>query len=233
MDKYTKVARIYPGLVGMIIPWGIVVWSFWDNLPAIQTTITQIFSYLGLFLSSALVFAALGYAMREAIRSTSKWIFQFPLFNEDETKMPTTEMLLWKNHMISKQMHKNIIDKVHRCFNIELPTEELESEDEQEARLTIVNAVQQMRDRTRNNPILLQYNYEFGFCRNYLGACVYSILFIIISLIINYHMVYMPQWGIWMLGSIQVLALILAGISLKYRAKAYARSLFSVFLTQE
>lgn len=233
MDKYTKVARIYPGLVGMIIPWVIVVWSFWDNLPAIQTTITQIFSYLGLFLSSALVFAALGYAMREAIRSTSKWIFQFPLFNEDETKMPTTEMLLWKNHMISKQMHKNIIDKVHRCFNIELPTEELESEDEQEARLTIVNAVQQMRDRTRNNPILLQYNYEFGFCRNYLGACVYSILFIIISLIINYHMVYIPQWGIWMLGSIQILALILAGISLKYRAKAYARSLFSVFLTQE
>lgn len=233
MDKYTKVARVYPGLVGMIIPWLIVVWSLWDNLPSIQANITKVFSYLGIFLSSALVFGAIGYAMREAIRSTSKWIFQFPIFKEDETKMPTTEMLLWKNHMISKEMHKNIIDEVKCRFNIQLPTEEIESEDEQEARLTIVNAVQHMRDITRNNSILLQYNYEFGFCRNYLGACIYSILFIIISLIINSHLKYIPHWGILILGLIQIFAMLIACISLKYRAKAYARSLFSTFLTQK
>lgn len=230
MNKYVRIARVYPALVGMIIPWIIIVWSLGDSLPKIQANITMLFSYIGVGLSSAAILSAIGYALREAFRSVSKWLFQFPFFKEDETQMPTTEMLLWKNKSMSNEQHKNLIKKCYAMFHIRLFSEEKERTDEQEARMTIVNAVQHMREATRSNKILLQYNYEFGFCRNYLGASIFDIVFIIISLIVNRELVLMPQIIIWILAGILALSIILALWSLKYRAKAYARALFTSFL---
>lgn len=231
MNKYVRIARVYPALVGMIIPWIIIVWSLGDYLPKVQANITMLFSYLGVGLSSAMILGAIGYALREAFRSVSKWLFQFPFFKEDETQMPTTEMLLWKNRSISAELHKNIIKKCYSMFHIRLLSEEKEQEDEREARITIVNAVQHMREATRSNKILLQYNYEFGFCRNYLGAALFDVVFVIISLIVNNKIALMPQIAIWILGGILVFSILLAMWSLKYRAKAYARSLFTAFLS--
>lgn len=230
MNKYVRIARVYPALVGMIIPWIIIVWSLGDSLPKIQANITMLFSYIGVGLSSAAILSAIGYALREAFRSISKWLFQFPFFKEDETQMPTTEMLLWKNKSMSNEQHKNLIKKCYAMFHIRLFSEEKERTDEHEARMTIVNAVQHMREATRSNKILLQYNYEFGFCRNYLGASIFDIVFIIISLIVNRELVLMPQIIIWILAGILALSIILALWSLKYRAKAYARALFTSFL---
>lgn len=231
MNKYTRIARVYPALVGMIIPWIIIVWGLGDSLPKLQENITMVFSYLGVGFSSALILASVGYALREAFRSVSKWLFQFPFFKEDETKMPTTEMLLWKNKSMSAEQHKNLSKKCYSMFNIRLLSEEKERLDEQEARITIVNAVQHMREVTRSNTILLQYNYEFGFCRNYLGATVFDIVFLIISLIVNSQMCLMPQAAIYVLLGILLISILLALCSLKFRAKAYARSLFTAFLS--
>lgn len=231
MNKYIRIARVYPALVGMVIPWIIIVWSLGDYLPKVQANITMLFSYLGVGLSSAIIVGAIGYALREAFRSVSKWLFQFPFFKEDETQMPTTEMLLWKNKSISTELHKNIIKKCYSMFHIRLLSEEKEQEDEREARITIVNAVQHMREATRSNKILLQYNYEFGFCRNYLGAALFDVVFVIICLIVNNEIALMPQIAIWILGGILVVSILLAMWSLKYRAKAYARSLFTAFLS--
>lgn len=230
MNKYIRIARVYPALVAMIIPWIIIVWCLGDSLPKIQADITLLFSYLGVGLSSALVLAAIGYALREAFRSVSKWLFQFPFFKEDETQMPTTEMLLWKNKSISTEQHNNISKKCYFMFHIRLLSKEKEQSDEREARMTIVNAVQHMREATRSNKILLQYNYEFGFCRNYLGAAVFDGLFLIISLFVNNQLALMPQIAIWILCGILVFSVLLALWSLKYRAKAYARALFTSFL---
>lgn len=232
MNKYTRIARVYPSLVGMIIPWIIIVWSLGDYLFKLQENFGRFFSYIGMAMSSALILGAIGYSLRETFRSVSKWIFQFPFFKEDETKMPTTEMLLWKNKSISKEYHNNIAKKCYSMFHIRLLSEEKEFLDEREARLTIVNAVQQMREVTRDNKILLQYNYEFGFCRNYLGVVVFDILFIIIMLIINSCWNLMPQIVIWILGGIVIISALIALCSLKYRAKAYARSLFSSFMAK-
>lgn len=230
MNKYIRIARVYPALVGMIIPWIIIVWSVGDSLPKIQADITMSFSYIGVGLSSAVILGAIGYACREAFRSVSKWIFQFPFFKEDETQMPTTQMLLWKNKQMSSEQHKNLMKKCYTMFHIRLFSEEKERMDEREARMTIVNAVQHMREATRSNKILLQYNYEFGFCRNYLGVAVFDIVFVIMSLIVNSKIVLMPQIAIWILCGILVFSILLAIWSLRYRAKAYARALFTSFL---
>ena len=230
MDKYIKIARVYPSILAMIIPWIIIVWSLGDILPRVQEKITMTFSYIGVGLSSALILAALGYALQETFRSTSKWIFQFPVFKEDQTKMPTTEMLLWKNKLMSKERHKNIAVKVKQMFNIQIPSEAKELSDEDEARLTIVNAVAQMRSITRDNKILLQYNYEFGFCRNYLGSSIYDLSFVIMAFIVNHYLKLMPVWGLIVASLIMLLSYAIAFISLRYRARAYADNLFTAFL---
>lgn len=233
MDKYIKVARVYPSLLAAFIPWVIIVWCLWDVLPKVQECMTMVFSYLGIVSSTAGCFAVLAYALRETFRSTSKWLFQFPFFKEDETEMPTTEMLLWSKNQMSKQRHKNIIAKVKRKFNIQLPSETKEAEDEQEARRTIVNAVAQMRAVTRDNKILLQYNYEFGFCRNYLGSAVYDLTFMVIAFIVNHYLQLMPMWGLWIALLVMLISYVIAFISLKYRARAYADNLFTAFLSLE
>lgn len=230
MEKYIKIARVYPSLHTMIIPWIIIVWSLGDLLPEVKEKITMIFSYIGVGLTSALVLGALGYALQETFRSTSKWIFQFPFFKEDQTKMPTTEMLLWKKKLMSKERHKNIAAKVKKMFNIQLPSEAKELLDEDEGRITIVDAVAQMRSVTRENKILLQYNYEFGFCRNYLGSSIYDLSFVIIAFVLNHYLNLMPMWGLIVALIIMLLSYVIAFISLKYRARAYADNLFTAFL---
>ncbi len=88
-----------------------------------------------------------------------------------------------------------------------------------------------MREVTRSNTILLQYNYEFGFCRNYLGTTVFDIVFLIISLVVNRQVCLMPQAAIYVLTGILLISILLALYSLKFRAKAYAHSLFAAFLS--
>lgn len=230
MNQYIRKGRVYPALVGMLIPLIVIFWSFADLIPKFQNNLKLLFSYLGFLGLSVSILAAIGYFLREVFRSISKCIFQFPFFREDETKMPTTEMLLWKNNLMSEQRHENISIKCYEMFNISLPSPQQENLNESQARLIIVDAVQQMRDSTRDNVILLQYNYEFGFCRNYLGAALFDIFFLVIWSILNCHFQWMPQNALWILGGIVLFTMLLSFISLKYRAKVYARALFTSFL---
>ena len=46
------------------------------------------------------------------------------------------------------------------------------------AKKAITEAVYQIRQNCRGDEILRQYNIEFGFCRNYLGAGVWSLFFL-------------------------------------------------------
>lgn len=231
MDKYTKYGRIYPSIAGMVLPWILTVMCIGAALIGARSILIVATSLAGILVSTALVYAAIGYALQELFRETSKWLFQYPLFNESETKMPTTEILLWKNSLISKDYHKCVVEKVKDKFGISLFPEEDEKTDENEARLTIVNAVQQMREATRGDNILLQYNYEFGFCRNYLGAAIWGV---VIMLIISAANIWLENisWGTCVvLLLLQVLSMLISFIALKKRGKAYAHSLLSTFMT--
>lgn len=65
---------------------------------------------------------AVGYLVREVFKETSKWLFQYRLFKKDETEMPTTQMLLWRNEIISPEYHNEIAAKVKETFGRKLPT---------------------------------------------------------------------------------------------------------------
>ena len=230
MDEYTKYARVYSSISGMFLPFVMTVVIGWKYIPFASSIIGKIVSIIGIFISSALLYAALGYALREMFRSISKWLFQFPLFKEDETEMPTTQILLWRIHEMSKEDHRNISDKISEKFGIHLYCEKDEGKNLKEAKRLIVDAVRNIRQATRKDPILLQYNYEFGFCRNYLGASVVAMLLLIIEGTLSIMLKLLPIWLIVLMWFLQILLLTIAFISLKHRGRAYARQLFTAFM---
>ena len=232
MDKYEKIARVYPCIAGSIIPIilsGIFIFRFFPSGWNIWETFI---AKISVFVPITVFYGALGFWCRTIIANTSKLIFQFPLFKQDETMMPTTQLISWKStKRKSEQDIKNIAKKVKTDFGIKLFSEKEEETNPDEAKRTIVDAVGKIREVTRGNENLQQYNRLYGFFRNYLGACVYAIVFIVLALIINY--ICLLEYGI-ILWSGLVFQLILGLISfliLKLIGFEYARALFNSYIT--
>ena len=178
---------------------------------------------------TALVSMAVGYLVREVFKETSKVLFQYPLFKSDETEMPTTKMLLWKNDIISPAYHKEIAAKVKATFGIKLPTREEEQTNLILAKRMIADAVSQIRQHSRGDIILRQYNMEFGFCRNYLGAGVWSV-FLILSLgVANIFCGWLSWWALGIALVLQVLLMIGCYKMLDIRGWTYAKYLYATF----
>lgn len=176
---------------------------------------------------------AVGYFVRELFRETSKWLFQYPLFKMDETEMPTTKMLLWENEVISPAYHKVIADKVDATFGIKLPTQEEERTNPNMSKKAIAEAVCHIRQNCRDNEILMQYNIEFGFCRNYVGASVWSILLITGISIINLFCGWLSWWTLMVALIIQTLLMMVCYLILKARGWIYAKYLFATFIEKK
>ena len=85
------------------------------------------------------------------------------MFKKDETEMPTTQMLLWRNEIISPEYHNEIAAKVKETFGRKLPTRKEEEADHGLSKMRIAEIVSQIRQNCRGDEILRQYNIEFGF----------------------------------------------------------------------
>lgn len=232
MNEYERYAYLYSAWTALVIPLLMTVYIVVTQMPSVLTILSAVLRVFGLFVSIAVLYAALGFYIRELFRATSKYIFQFPLFKEDETCMPTTEFLLFKNKLIAKEL----IVKVHELMSFQygytMLSEKEEKTDEQEARRNIVGAVSIMRKSTRGDRMLLQCNYRYGFQRNVLGGVVWSFLaislFMIISIIIG-----LPFVLLCLVCLMLVLAQgVFAFVAMKYTARNYARVLINTFVSQ-
>lgn len=229
MDKYIRVARVYPAVIGMLPTCILLAMCMGEWFPQYEAVVGNVKWVLCLVGGTALASMAVGYLVREVFKETSKWLFQYPMFKKDETEMPTTKMLLWQNAAISPAYHKVIAAKVKATFGIKLPTAEEEKADLALARKTIADAVYQIRQNCRGDEILRQYNIEFGFCRNYLGASVWSVLFIISIGVTNFFYGWLPWWTIVVALVLQVLLMAGSYMLLEVRGWAYAKYLFATF----
>ena len=229
MDKYIRVARVYPAVIGMLPTCILLAMCMGEWFPQYEAVVGNVKWVLCLVGGTALASMAVGYLVREVFKETSKWLFQYPMFKKDETEMPTTKMLLWQNAAISPAYHKVIAAKVKATFGIKLPTAEEEKADLALARKTIADAVYQIRQNCRGDEILRQYNIEFGFCRNYLGASVWSVLFIISIGVTNIFYGWLPWWTIVVALVLQVLLMTGSYMLLEVRGLAYAKYLFATF----
>lgn len=232
MKDYELHARKYPAIVAMLIPAAYTTWMIIEYFPHVISIGNMILSAIACIVPIAIVYGAIGFFARSLFRDASKMLFQFPLFKEDETEMPTTRLLLRTD---KKALSKNELDlitqKVEQDFNIRLFTLKETKKNINEAKKTIVSAVGKIREVTRNNPNLLQYNIDFGFCRNYLGGSVYSILALIALAVVSYATMIF-NWKVILLAlGVQILLSIVMYITLQFKGYTYARALFNAYLT--
>lgn len=232
MDRnkiYEKKARLYPVIIAMLIPLILIIFLS-SNLFASFNQIEKIWNILISIIPATLITGALTYGVKSLSRTTSKTLFQFPLFKEDESRMPTTEYLLWKNNSLSNQNKILIREKIKATMNMDLPNEELEKSNEQESRLIIADAVKRIREKTRDNLILFNYNCDYGFIRNYMGANIWALIITIALWILNFYSPFISN-------KIVIIAIVYILLSypilifiLKHKGREYARQLFTAFL---
>jgi hypothetical protein len=147
MDTYSRHAYLYSAWTSMLIPCILASAMIYYYEPT--TEIQDLWKAITTCIP-VVVFLALGFFLRERIRGLSKLLFQFPLFKEDETKMPTTDFLMWSSDY-SDEMKKAIRKKVKQDFNYTMPTKNDEQKDEKAARMNFAAIVGSMRDMARNS----------------------------------------------------------------------------------
>lgn len=216
----------------MFVPCLVTIWVTWGVLPSKLGTLHIILKALGVVASSAVVYAALGFYIRELFRCTSKLIFQFPMFREDETKMPTTEFLMWKNKKLSHTQIEQVHHIMQSQYNYMMLTAQQENDDEQEARRNIVGAVGIMKEATRGNKMLLQCNYRYGYQRNLLGGLVWSFMIVLLLLIASYVYNLKYMVGCWLALIFVLIQGVVAFFFMKYAARNYARTLIITFISK-
>lgn len=158
------------------------------------STVTKLLTFAPI----AGVFVALGFWFTEISRFISLFIMEKTRFKSCGKNMPTTELLLGKNGDLSVSLRQKLSDKLLKECGIALPEY---SVDDNEARTICVNITGFMREMTRDNKILTQYSYEFGFCRNYIGASVVAIIILAIQIIIA---AYFHLFILWPIGGFVV-----------------------------
>ncbi len=229
MDTYSRHAYLYSAWTAMLIPCVLASAMIYYYEP---TSGLQDFWKAATTSIPVVVFLALGYFLRERIRATSKLLFQFPLFKENETHMPTTDILMWSSDY-SDEMKKAIRDKVKKDFNYTMPSKEDERKDENAARKNIAAIVGSMRNKARESgdAVYTQANYRYGYNRNLLGGLVWSFIITAVLMILNFLIKSICyKWFIGALALIVIWGLVEFFVFYKYSARNYARQLFDTYL---
>lgn len=229
MDTYSRHAYLYSAWTAMLIPCILASAMIYYYEP---TSELQDFWKAATASIPVVVFLAFGYFLRERVRATSKLLFQFPLFKEDETHMPTTDFLMWSSDY-SDEMKRAIRNKVKKDFNYTMPSKEDEQKDEKAARKNIAAIVGSMRNKARESgdAVYTQANYRYGYNRNLLGGLVWSFIITAVLMILNFLIKSICyKWFIGALALIVIWGLVEFFVFYKYSARNYARQLFDTYL---
>jgi hypothetical protein len=230
MDKnktYERRARLYPVIITIVLPFGLLSYFLLYLLPFETNIVTRIFVSL---IPTGLLTTAFSYYFKNVIRSISKCIFQFRYFKQDESYMPTTELLLWGNDEFTDNYKKRIRDKIKNDFNIKLPARENELKNEKEARKLIAEIIPQLRNATRDNDILFDYNCYFGSIRNALGGCVVAMVILAVLFFLNLKFAIFPTLLLVILFCLYLSNCIFAKPLLKFFGYEYARKLYDAYM---
>lgn len=224
--KYSKLARRYPALFSTVLVSVALSYAFVILRFPQMSLIYKITSIIVGFIPSSIVTAVIAYFLEDAARWLSVNIVQRLYFGPNGEIFPTTTMLLWStgDSPLSTQYRKIIAQKVKEDFAITLMNANQEKQNLKEARKRICDAVNLIRNNTRGDIILHEYNIAYGFARNYLGSSLISLLALfVISLYVNIDFVLRT------LIVFQILIMAFYAATLKSRAISYAKALYSAY----
>jgi len=176
--------------------------------------------------------AAFVFILVQLNRTLSKELLQSRFF-KGETKMPTTDFLLYNNEEYSTETKDRIRRKIKDHFNMELFDSVAETANEGKSRVMIKDCVGQIRVLLTENKMLLNHNIEYGALRNFLGGCIQAILF---SLVLIGHSAFAPfNKGIFIFScfllTIYTVPLFVSKWLMQRYGNNYARILYQQFLS--
>ncbi len=219
-------ARLLPTLIGLVP----IIWTVFIVVNNYKQQLSEIYDILpwltGLGIATAMMFL-----LAHVNRFISKELFQ-NIFFKEELYMPTTNHLLVSDITFNRSMKINIRKKIKEKYGISLLNDKEEVENEEEARRKIADTVPLIRNSLRGNRLLLQCLIEYNFMRNFIGACVISILFSIIALIISYCYSNMLYFYISLILLIcYLIPIALSKVLIKRHGKNYSKTLYQQFLS--
>jgi hypothetical protein len=88
----------------------------------------------------------------------------------------------------------------------------------------------QLRNTTRDNDILFDYNCYFGSIRNALGGCVVAMVILIVLFFLNLKVAIVPALLLVISFGLYTLCLVIAKPLLNYYGYEYARKLYDAFM---
>jgi len=167
MNKYQLYARIFP-IILCSIP--ALIFQYY----LLNQEIANLLQFLGgiNFMGNFTISMAILYFISQTNRLIAKTFFE-----KNEICMPTTDFSLFCNPEFSEEYKKEIYKKIQDDFNIQLPTENEQNENELNSRKRIAEAMSLVRKKFESNKLLLQHNIEYGFWRNLIGGTIFAILF--------------------------------------------------------
>lgn len=223
--EYEKNARLYPVLVSTIPLCSAMSYLGVNQFSSQWIELGKVAAILTGFFSTGLLTALLAWFLQDLFRVTSKFLVQDIFYKSDGTSFPTTTMLLCSSKDLSEQYKQQIAKKVKERFQLVFLSAEEELRNPSEAKMIIRDAVERMRELTRDNQTLLARNIEYGMARNAIGGCVYALPLLLSLLFLSGG-----DRFIWLIFTLQVLQFVWWLISLHMRAREYAKALFVAFL---
>lgn len=224
-DKYNRTARIYPSII-ILIPFLLfTIYCEIDNLKEVFDNVLQIKIIGNITISIVLL-----YFLVQVNRFLGKFLFERNMF-KNELEMPTTNFLLYQDSQFSNEYKNQLREQIKNDFHIELPTEIEETENIENTRKRIVEAVGLIRQKVKNGRLLLQHNIEYGFARNLIGGAIVGLVMSVVDIIYFYGLDNKLIGGISIaLASLFAFLLLIHKPIIKHLGNQYAKRLFQEYI---
>lgn len=171
-DEYEIKARYIPTFLSVIpIVHFLIAFvgaAFWDEL---SRSISWMLVVANLSLSLIVMLALVQFQC-----SLGKAWIEESLFGKGGERFPTTDMLLYRGGLISKQRKEQLRCRVSGNSGCAFSNEEEERADPSNARLLAREAVGHVRRKVGHGVMAIHYNIRYGFFRNLIAGMPWAIM---------------------------------------------------------
>jgi hypothetical protein len=178
LDPYFYIARLFPTVL-ISIPMLVLLWRI-NEIPMIHKIIIEVFKVK--IVGDLTLTVVLWYALSLIVRYTARHI-------ENEVFLggkgfPSTYLMLYNDKTYSEQFKNKFRKRIKTKFKFNLSNKQNESKNFNEAKKRLDESMGFVRESTRGDKMLLNYNSWYGFYRNLSGGIFYSIIFCFLNFIV-------------------------------------------------
>lgn len=228
-DEYEIKARYIPCFIAAVPPVHFLIQllgpSFWE-------TIARNVGWM-LVTNISLSFIVMLVLIQLQCGIAKHWVEE-SVFGKGGINFPTTNLLLFQDHILSRNIKMAIREKIYENFHFKLMDEDQEYNDIEEAKRLVREAVGFIRGYVRNGRMTHQYNIRYGFMRNLIGGSLWACVGCVgSSITYGLQKNWEPMSLFAFVSSIFFLILIFKTRILSKFAQQYAETLFSEYLTMK